>query len=85
MTDEPLPVSAERLRKTFPDLTDEDLLAYETITRRLLGTGKDRARKVREVLDLGKKAADLPSPTGEDLLALRYFRAVAKMQGPSRR
>jgi hypothetical protein len=80
-----LPVSKERLRESFPDLTAEDLEAYETVTKRLLGTGKERGKKLREILALGQKAAALASPEGEDLLALRYVRAVAKMQGPSRR
>jgi hypothetical protein len=78
-----LPVDPERLRRQFPALTDEDLQAYVEVTRRILGGPPgERARLTREVLARGRQARDGAAPaSAEDALALRYVRAVEKMQG----
>lgn len=88
----PLPVDAARLRREFPALDDGDVAAYETVTRRILGRAApaDRARVTREVLARGREAAGRAAkgdPLSEDdALALRYLRAVGKMQpGAERR
>lgn len=83
-----LPVDPERLRRQFPGLDDDDLEAYVTVTRRILGEGnaERRARLAREVLARGRTFLDRRPPgeplTGEDGLAARYVLAVEKMQPP---
>ena len=68
-----LPVDPERLRREFPDLTDEDLEAYVTITRRILAaTPAERPRLTREVLEKGRQK--------KDAVSTRYVAAVDKMQ-----
>jgi len=80
-----LPVDPARLRRQFPDLSDGDLEAYVEVTRRILGQAglPERARLSREILARargvqGKAAGEL---TVDEALALRYLRAVEKMQG----
>ena len=64
----------ERLRRQFPALTDDDVAAYAEVTRRILAAPPaERARVTREVLQQARR--------GEDALAVRYLRAVEKMQG----
>lgn len=83
----PLPVDPERLKRQFPELTAEDLAAYEEVTRRILSepSAEKRARLMRETLARGRQARDKHSGgaalTGAESLDLRYLRAVAKMQG----
>ena len=80
-----LPVEPERLRVRFPGLTDEDLDAYVTVTRRVLADPRRRGRALAEVMAAGQRArereaAGAPVPEDE-ALALRYLLAVGKMQG----
>ena len=77
-----LPVDPERLRRQFPALTDEDLGAYVEVTRRILALRRPagRARLTREILARGRQAG-ASAGSAEDTLALRYVRAVEKMQG----
>jgi hypothetical protein len=79
-------VGPERLRRQFPGLTDDDLQAYEEVTRRILAAPgpADRARLTREVLARGRQAREAGegrAPHGDDALFLRYLQAVEKMQG----
>ena len=79
-----LPVDPERLRREFPDLDEDDLAAYVEVTRRILADQKSRGRTTRGVMECatvaeGKRAAGQPLTPDEDL-ALRYRRAVGKMQ-----
>jgi len=82
-----LPVDPARLRSRFPGLTDEDLQAYVSVTRRILGTAdpQGRSRITREVLAKGRAAAERAaageSLDEEDSLAVRYLWAMEKMQG----
>jgi hypothetical protein len=79
-----LPVDPDRLRRQFPELDDDDLAAYAEVTQRILTDQTSRARTTREVMERarvaeGKQAAGQPLTAEEDL-ALRYRRAVGKMQ-----
>jgi hypothetical protein len=80
----PLPVDAARLKAEFPDLTDEDLQAYVTVTGRVLGDGATRAKSMREVMDRGRQAREKAAAGGrlsaEESLLVRYLAAMAKMQ-----
>jgi len=82
-----LPVDRARLKRQFPELTDADLEAYETVTRRILEKKgpEERGRLTRTILETARGArakkdagTDL---TGEEKLALRYLDAVERMQG----
>jgi len=80
-----LPVPPERLRQRFPALSDDDLDAYAEVTGRLLADPGARGRLLSDTLSAAqraqeKEAAGLPLPEDEGL-ALRYVRALAKMQG----
>ena len=81
-----LPVDPERLRRQFPDLTAEDVQAYEEVTRRILGEASPdaRARLTRETLARGRQARDKHAGgaplTADEARDLSYLRAVAKMQ-----
>jgi hypothetical protein len=80
-----LPVAPERLRQAFPSLTDEDLAAYEQVTRDLVSLPRARGRRLAEILAAGqrgreKEAAAVPLED-EERLALAYLRALEKMQG----
>jgi hypothetical protein len=77
-----LPVDASRLQKAFPTLTPEDLQAYEEVTRRLLEAGHERGALLKRLKALGSEAEGTEKPSEEATLALRYLRALAKMQGP---
>jgi hypothetical protein len=78
-----LPVPPERLKARFPSLTDDDLQAYTEVTRRLLGqAGKGKA--LSEIMTTAVRAREKEG-TGQALdeeegLALRYLRALEKMQ-----
>jgi len=78
-------VEPERLRARFPSLTDEDLDAYTAVTRRVLIDPGRRGRVMAEVMAAAQRARELESAGAEvpeeEALALRYLRAVAKMQG----
>ena len=79
-----LPVDVVRLKAEFPDLTDEDLQAYVTVTRRVLGDPAARAQKMREVMDRARQAQQRAlsggTLTDEDRLLIGYLSALAKMQ-----
>jgi len=79
-----LPVPAERLRERYPSLTDDDLLAYTEVTRRLLGEER-KGRVLSEIMAAAQRARDKESaggtPDEAEALALRYLRAMEKMQG----
>lgn len=82
-----LPVEPERLRQRFPALTDEDLASYAQVTRKLLADPRLRGQRMAEILAAAQRArekepAGLPLPEDE-ALALRYLRALEKMQGRS--
>ena len=80
-----LPVSPERLRSLFPSLTDEDMDAYVAVTTRVLADPRSRGPAMADVMAAAKRAAERDAGDGEltedERLALRYVRAVAKMQG----
>lgn len=81
-----LPVDPARLRKQFPQLSDDDIAAYEKVTRRILESKgpAERGRVTREILETArsarKKAATGAALTDAESLALRYLGAVEKMQ-----
>jgi len=80
-----LPVDPERLRRQFPSLTDEDLAAFESVTRRVLADPRQRGRVLAEATALAqrareKRAQDVPLEPAERE-ALSYASALAKMQG----
>ena len=77
-----LPVDVERLRRQFPALTEEDIAAYVTFTRRIMSANPaDRARVTRETLAKARAARAASPRDDDDDLALRYLTAVDKMQG----
>jgi hypothetical protein len=86
MTGRSLPVDPERLRRQFPDLTAEDVQAYEEVTRRILDEPSPdrRARLTRDTLARGRQARDKQAAgatlTEAEALDLRYLQSVAKMQ-----
>ncbi len=72
----------ERLRRQFPALTDDDVDAYVTVTRRIMAaSAADRPGITRETLARARAARPDAPPDDEDRLALRYLAAVTKMQG----
>ena len=85
MTD--LPVDPARLKRQFPELTDADIGAYETVTRRILGKKDpaERGRLTRTVMAMARsaraKAVSGLTLTEEEQQALSYLDAVDKMQG----
>lgn len=83
----PLPVDPGRLRRQFPELSEEDLDAYATITRRLLRSPASRGRALREVMQLAAAARDKQAAgaglSRDEALCLRYRLAVEKMQRPA--
>ena len=82
-----LPVDPERLRRQFPELTDADLEAYETVTRRILEKKgpAERGKVTGDIMETARTArakAGAGGPLTEaERLALRYLEAVEKMQG----
>ena len=77
----PLPVDPERLRRQFPALTDADVEAYVTVTRRIMAAAAaDRARITRETLARARAAREASPRDAEETLAARYLAAVEKMQ-----
>jgi hypothetical protein len=86
MTGRPLPVDPERLRRQFPELTPEDLDAYEAVTRRILAepSADRRARLTRDTLARGRQAREKQAAggalTADEMRDLRYLQAVTKMQ-----
>ena len=81
---DPLPVDAARLKAEFPDLTDEDLQAYVTVTARVLGDAVSRAKKMRDVMEQARRAQEKARSgaplTADEALLDRYLAALAKMQ-----
>ena len=80
-----LPVDPERLRQQFPSLTDDDLAAFEEVTRRILADPRARGRVLAETMTLAqrareKQAQEIPLEP-EERLALAYASALGKMQG----
>lgn len=72
----------ERLRRQFPALTDDDVDAYVTVTRRIMAaSAADRPGITRETLARARAARPDAPADDEDRLALRYLAAVTKMQG----
>ena len=80
-----LPVEPERLRSRFPSLTDEDMEAYAAVTERVLADPRSRGRAMADVMAAAQRAAERETGgaelTDDERLALRYVRAVGKMQG----
>jgi hypothetical protein len=80
-----LPVEPERLRSRFPSLTDEDIDAYVTVTKRVLADSRSRGPVMAEVMAAAQRASEREAGGAElaedERLALRYLRAVGKMQG----
>ena len=82
-----LPVDPERLRKQFPQLTDEDIEAYAGITRRILekNGAAERAKLTGDIMATARSARAKSSAgsalTERERQALRYLDAVEKMQG----
>jgi hypothetical protein len=80
-----LPVDPERLRAQFPALSDDDLDAYVTVTRRVLADPLKKGRAMREIMTTAEQArakqASGAALSSEESLALRYLAAVRKMQG----
>jgi hypothetical protein len=80
----PLPVDPDRLRLRFPELSETDLEAYVAVTRRVLLDPVTKGRVLREVMDAARAARSKEESGGaltrEESLALRYLRAVEKMQ-----
>jgi hypothetical protein len=80
-----LPVDAERLRRQFPSLTDEDLGAFEAVTRRILADPRRRGRVLAETMALAQRAREKAAQElgldDAERLALAYASALAKMQG----
>jgi hypothetical protein len=83
-----LPVDLARLRDEFPDLSEEDLQAFAAVTERVLRDPASKARVLREVMMRARQARDRQAsgePIGLDAdeqEALRYLRALEKMQRP---
>jgi len=79
-----LPVDPERLRSRFPGLSPGDLEAYAAVTRRVLEDPVAKGRVMREVMTLARgareKEAAGASLSRDESLALRFLRAVEKMQ-----
>ena len=80
-----LPVAPERLRSRFPSLTDEDIEAYSAVTERVLADARSRGLAMSGVMAAAQRAAEREAGgaelTDDERLALRYVRAVSKMQG----
>ncbi len=80
-----LPVEPARLRREFPTLSDEDLAAYEAVTRALLAHPSSRGRRLAAVLAAADRAREKEAAgvvlEEEERQALAYARALAKMQG----
>jgi hypothetical protein len=80
-----LPVDPGRLRQQFPSLTDDDLAAFEEVTRRILADPRARGRVLAETITLAQRAREKQAQEiglePEERLALAYASAIAKMQG----
>ena len=77
-------INPERLKQEFPDLTDEDLQAYVSVTQRLLSDPTKRVQVLEEVKAKAqsaqaKTAAGTPLDA-EEALGARYMQAIQKMQ-----
>ncbi len=78
-----LPVPPERLKERFPSLTDDDLRAYTEVTERLLGEAK-KGRVFSDLMAAAQRGREKETaggtPDEAEALALRYLRAMEKMQ-----
>jgi hypothetical protein len=85
-------VDPDRLRREFPELTDEDVAAYVAVTRRILAASAEgRGRVTRDTLAGARAAREKAGRGGpltpEETLLGRYLAAMEKMQrkaGPAR-
>jgi hypothetical protein len=80
-----LPVDPERLKQEFPELTDADLAAYVSVTRRILeAPTAERGRLTRDIVSGGREAREKAGRgaklTREEALWSAYLEAVDKMQ-----
>jgi len=82
-----LPVDPERMRRQFPALTDADIEAYVTVTRRILENKgpAERGKVTRDIIEMARTAR-AKSSAGSQLTegerqALGYLDAIEKMQG----
>lgn len=80
-----LPVEPERLKRSFPSLTDEDLAAYAAVTKALLGDPRSRGDRLAEILSKAQRAREKEAvaapPDPDERLCLAYLRALEKIQG----
>jgi len=80
-----LPVAPERLKEHFPSLDDEDLRAYAEVTQRLLTAPQGKGRALSEIMAKAQRAREKETagalPEEGEATALRYLRALEKMQG----
>ena len=75
-------VNPERLKKEFPDLTQEDLDAYVQVTQRLLADPLKRVQVLEDVKAKAQAAQGKPEASlgADEALAARYMQAILKMQ-----
>jgi hypothetical protein len=80
-----LPVPPERLKAQFPSLDDGDLHAYAEVTQHLLTARQGKGKALSEVMAAAQRARESEAagalPAAGDAQALRYLRALEKMQG----
>jgi hypothetical protein len=80
-----LPVAPERLKARFPSLDDDDLEAYAEVTQHLLTAREGKGRALSEVMAAAQRAREKgaagATPDAGEARALRYLRALEKMQG----
>jgi hypothetical protein len=79
-----LPVEPDRLRRSFPSLTDEDLAAYGEVTRALLAEPRSRGRRLAGILTAAQRGREKEAAAAilddDERLCLAYVRALEKMQ-----
>jgi hypothetical protein len=81
-----LPVDPARLRQQFSSLTDDDIAAFEEVTRRILSEPRPeaRAKLTRDIVTQGRRARERAGTgaalSADESLAVRYLAAVEKMQ-----
>jgi hypothetical protein len=79
-----LPVDPDRLRRQFPSLSDEELAAYEAVTRRILADPRRRGRVLSDAMALAQRAREKEPQAvplePDERLALAYVEAIGKMQ-----
>jgi len=77
-----VPRAVQRLKKEFPDLTQEDLDAYVQVTQRLLADPLKRVQVLEDVKAKAQAAQGKPEASlgADEALAARYMQAILKMQ-----